>query len=484
MKARLAVGLGVVAALVLLVALLLREETPRGAEATPVASATEQQLPPSAVVERPEEALVVEQEAQPPSEPQLASPPPSDATPRDVDPLERDAEERLPEGWTPPPEEFGSVTVLVTSTPGRKPVEGVLVWLETDFEVGLYEMPEPGYSDAEGKVTFERTPVGLVRAWTAPVGTTPEIPVKLGELSTATVSLSSLRTVEGVVLTHSGQPAEGAEVWRIGLSVDHDVPRPIARSDASGHFKFWMNARDAVGLCARRGDELPSNVVGVPGNSPGTTERAEFVLGPNGKTLKVRVAGPRGEQIGNASVWISCGASRDLWQSLDTGARTSSFANLWCSTTDQNGIATVEGLPRACLDLVAVADGYDTKRVTIRLPHPEDPVTPFEVFRQELVVKDGQFDLALKRGVALEGQVFLPDGSPAVRAAVRHGEMNMPGSVTTYTDKDGYFRLHGVSAQACQVQAVLGEHRAQIYLPTVAEGTTRWWSPVLYYSPR
>jgi hypothetical protein len=480
MKARLAIGLGVVAALVLLVALLSREPARLDDAATPVSSAEEQQVRPAAAVEQPEEALVVEPQAQPLSEPQLATPAPSVAAPRSVEPLEPEVVERLPEGWTPPPEEFGSVTVFVTSTPGRKPVEGVLVWLETDFEVGLYEMPEPGYSDAEGKVTFERTPVGLVRAWTAPVGTTPEILVELGELSTATVSLSSLRTVEGVVLTHSGQPAEGADVWRLGLG----VLRPVARSDASGRFKFWMNDRDAVGLCARRGGELPSNIVGVPANSAGTTERVEFVLGANGQTLNVRVAGPMGERIRHASVWLSCGASPDLWQSLNTHPQATSFGNLWCSTTDQNGLATFEGLPRSYLNVVAVAGGYDTKRVQFRLPHPKDVASPFDAFLQELVVKDGQLDLTLSRSVALEGQVFLPDGSPAARAAVRCGNANMPGSVTTYTDKNGYFRLHGVPTRSCGVEARLGDYTTHADLPAVAEGTTRWWAPVLYYSPR
>lgn len=480
MNARLAIGLGATAALVLLVALLSREPTPSSSAATPAASAEERQVRPAPAVEQPEEALVFEPLVQPDDAADVTSSEASGARPRDVDPLERAAEERLPEGWTPPPEEFGSVTVLVTSTPGRKPVEGVLVWLETDFEVGLYEMPEPGYSDAEGKVTFERAPVGLVRAWTAPVGTTPEIPVKLGELSTATVSLSSLRAVEGVVLTHSGQPAEGAEVWRLGVG----VLRPVARSDASGRFKFWMNDRDAVGLCARQGGELPSNIVGVPANSAGTTERVEFVLGANGQSLNVRVAGPMGERISHASVWLSCGASPDLWQSLNTHPQATSFGNLWCSTTDQNGLATFEGLPRSYLNVVAVADGYDTNRAQFRLPHPKDVASPFDAFLQELVVKDGQLDLTLNRSVALEGQVFLPDGSPAVRAAVRHGEINMPGSVTTYTDNNGYYRLHGVSAQACQVDAVLGEHRAQISLPGVPDGTTRWWAPVLQYDGR
>jgi hypothetical protein len=391
----------------------------------------------------------------------------------------------LPEGWTPPPEEFGSVTVFVTSTPGRKPVEGVLVWLETDFEVGLYEMPEPGYSDAEGKVTFERTPVGVVRAWTAPVGTTPEIPVKLGELSTATVSLSSLRAVEGVVLTHSGQPAEGAEVWRIGLSVDHDVPRPIARSDASGHFKFWINGHGQPTLCARRGDELPSNQVTVPTNSPGTTERVEFVLGPKGQTLNVRVEGPMGEPVGNASVRVRCGASFDLWQTFATEPqRRFPSVDLWRSTTDQHGIATIDGVPRGVLGLVVVADGYDTHWVRVRLPHPEDPPELSSQDREATIVTDGRVDLTLGRGVALEGQVFLPDGSPAARAAVRCGNANMPGSVTTYTDKNGYFRLHGVPTRSCGVEARLGDYATGAVLPGVPDGTTRWWSPVLQYDGR
>ena len=166
--------------------------------------------------------------------------------------------------------------------------------------------------------------VGLVRAWTWPSGSASQVRVERGELATATVALDSLRSVEGVVLTHGGQPAEGADVWRLGLAVSHDVPRPIARSDTSGRFKFWINSHGQPTLCARRGDELPSNQVTVPTNSPGTTERVEFVLGPKGQTLTVRIEGPMGEPVGNASVWVRCGASFDLCRDSPPTARSDS----------------------------------------------------------------------------------------------------------------------------------------------------------------
>ncbi|MBL8803750.1 MAG: hypothetical protein JNN27_17240 [Planctomycetes bacterium] len=485
MNARLAIGLGATAALVLLVALLSREPTPSSSAATPAASAEERQVRPAPAVEQPEEAPVVEPQVQPPSEPQLASPAPSVAAPRSAEPLEPEVAERLPEGWTPPPEEFGSVTVFVISRKDRKPFEGVLVWSEPVGELGRYEMPEPLYSDAEGKVTFERVPAGRMRVCTLPVGSTPLINVRHGENSVATVWIGTvLRAVEGVVLTQRGEPAKGAEIWKAVLGPTGDIPRPLARTDESGQFRIWLGNPDGRLLCARRGDELPSNLVKVPRDPIGTTERVEFVLGPIGQKLEVRVFESAGKPIENAEVWVSCSSLLDLAQWKNFYGELGNFGNFWRSTSDAQGVATLGGVPRGVLYLAASADGFATEFVRLRLPHPEDPLERDEFELEAITVTDGRFDLTLSRGVVLEGRVLLPDGRPAVRAAVRHGHENRPGSVTKHTDKDGYFRLHGAPTGACGVWARLGDYATGAVLPPVADGTTRWWAPVLQYDGR
>jgi len=484
MKARLVVGLSATAALVLLVALLAREPAPSSSAATPAASAAERQVRPAPAVEQPDEALVVAPQVEPPSEPQVASPTPPVAAPRSVELLEPEVVERLPEGWTPPPEEFCSVTVFVTSRKDRKPFEGVLVWSEPVGEVSRYEMPEPLYSDAEGKVTFERVPAGRILVCTVPAGSTPLINVRHGENSVATVSIGTvLRAVEGVVLTQRGEPAKGAEIWKAVLAPTHDIPRPLARTDESGQFRIWLSNPDGRLLCARRGDELPSNLVKVPRDPIGIAERVELVLGPIGQKLEVRVFESAGKPIENAKVWVSCGGSLDLEQWRKFSGELG-WQHFWRSITDAKGVTTLEGLPRAELFLFASADGFVTEIVRLRLPHPEDPPERSEFELEPITVTDGRFELTLSRGVVLEGRVLLPDGRPAVRAAVRRGHENRPGSVTTHTDKQGYFRLHGVPTGPCDVWARLGDYATGAVLPPVADGTTRWWAPVLQYDGR
>lgn len=485
MNARLAIGLGATAALVLLVALLSREPTPSSSAATPAANAAESQVRPAPAVEQPKEALVVEPLVQPPSEPQLASPAPSVAAPRSAEPLEPEVAERLPEGWTPPPKQLGSVTVFVSSGVDGKPFEGALVWPESVGEVGRYEMPEPIHSDAYGNVTFERVPIGPVRVCTRPPGSQVLVHVTHAENSTARVSIGpQLRAIDGVVLTQRGDPAEGAEIWNVVLASTQDVPYPLARTDASGQFRIWLTDGSVRFRCARRGSELPSKIVGIPPNATGSAERVDFVLGPQGETLNVRVRGLNGKPIASANIWVSCNASPDLSQWREFSGSLGNTGNFWRSITDAQGVATLEGLPRGVLALIASVDGYVSESVQVRLPHPEDPPELAKFDNESIFVTNGRLDVTLRRGVVLEGRVLLPDGRPAVRAAVRYGSANRPGSVTTHTDDGGYYRLHGVPARFCHAWARLDDYAAQTKLPAVADGVTRWWSPVLYYSPR
>jgi hypothetical protein len=485
MKARLAVGLGVVAALVLLVALLSREPTARSSAATPAASAADRQVRPAPPVEQPEEALVVETQAQPPSEPQLASPPPSDATPRDVDPLERDAGERLPEGWTPPPEEFGSVTVFVTSGPDDRPVDDVLVWLESDGEIARRETCDPLYSDAAGMVTFERVPTGKVTVWTHPSSSQASVEVRQGERSTAIVLIGEwLRAIEGVVLESGGRPAEGAEVCDVTMWTP--LVRPRAHTNASGEFRLWVSGTWPERLFAVRGDSLPSDIVSIPPNPVGRTERVTFVLGPSGQRLSVLVVAPNGRPIENARVLLStsCGTSPDLQQWPGSEARSFPCRVAWSARSDSRGIASFESLPRDGLQLDVAAEGYVVAHCSVRVPGLEAAELSLESDLEAIAVKGRLFETVLVHGAPLEGRVLLPDGRPAQRAVVSHQGIGHNFFVSTRTDNHGYFRLHGVPSSACEVYARLDDYVARAKLPTVAEGTTRWWAPVLQYDGR
>jgi hypothetical protein len=392
----------------------------------------------------------------------------------------------LPEGWKPPHEEFGSLAVTVTSSPERTPLEGVRVWLEADREYGSWEMPEPLYTDADGRVMFERVSAGLVRVWSRPGGTTPLVRVPYGESASVEVRVGKwLRSVEGAVRTLDGEPASGAEIWDVRLRAAHDVPRPLTRTDESGKFRLWLTSGGDTYLCARRGDALPSNIARVPPNASGATEHVEFVLGPKGQRLEVLVTGPKREPIADASLSLrlTFELSPDLpqWRVFDGFGNSNA---LWRSQTDSTGLATFEGLPRGALLLNAAAHGHVADLIVIRLPHPEGPhPTSFADF-EVITVTNERFELTLLPGVTLEGRVLLADGLPAAGAIVRHRHGNDFGSVTTRADENGYFRLHGVPSSACTVHSRLGDFAAEEKLPAVAPDSTRWWAPVLRYDPR
>lgn len=484
MRARLTIGLGLAAVAALLLYLLLRNDAPPPEPAAaPEADAPAIEIERTPVAESPHVAAPVGPEVVEPASPPAKQPAPPRPAPAALAQQADVALERLPEDWTPPRDEFGSVTVIVTSRPDRKPLEGVLVWLESDLEYGLYELPEPLCSDLQGRVTFARVPAGDVRVWSRPRGTTPLVAVKDGEASSVALSVGGwLRAVEGVVLTSNGQPASGAEIWRPVLDPAHDLPGPLARTKDSGEFRFWLtNGADTL-LCARRGDALPSNIVCVLPNATGATERVELFLGPIGQQLEVRVVGPQGNSIAKARVWahLHSDFSLDLpqWSAFRSYSLTSS---LWRSQTDSLGHATLEGLPRGLLYVGAAADGYVSEEFAIRLPHPELPVQPSI---HTITVANGRCTLTLLPGATLEGRVRMPDGGPAARAAVRAGQENQISSVTTRTDESGYYRLHNVSTRSRRVYARLGDYGAVADLPPAAADATRWWAPVLLLDTR
>jgi hypothetical protein len=484
-NAWLVVGLSATAALVLLVALLAREPAPSSSAATPAASAAERQVRPAPAVEQPDEALVVESQVEPDDDADAASAEASDMTPRNDEPLEHDARERLPEGWTPPPKQLGSVTVFVTSGFDGHAFEGALVWTESFGEVGRYEMPEPIHSDAYGNVVFENVPAGPVHICTRPPGSKVLVHVTHGQNSAAKVTIGpQLRAIDGSVLTADGDPAEGAEIWNAVLDYTGDVPYPLARTDRSGQFRIWLTDNSVRFMCARRGAELPSHIVGIPQNATGSEERVEFVLGSVGETLQVHVRGLNGKAIENAGVWVSCSASPDLAQWRDFSSSRGGAGNFWRSKTDALGFATFEGLPRGVVSVTAAADGYVSESVQVRLPHPDDPPELSALDKTSIFVANRRLELVLGRGGVLEGRVLLQDGLPAVSAAVRYGSQHRPGSATTHTDSNGYFRLHAVPTRFCHVWARLGDYASQTGLPAVPDGVTRWWAPVLTYSPR
>lgn len=483
MRAPLAVGLGLAALAALLLYLLLRDGAPPSVPAAaPKADAPAIEFERTPVVESPHDAAPVEPEVVEPASPPAKQPAPPRPAPAALAQQSDVALERLPERWTPPRDEFGRVTVIVTSRPDRKPLEGVLVWLESDLEHGLYEMPEPLYTDVEGRATFERVPAGEMRVSSRPVGGNPRLAEIDGETSTVALSVGIwLRAVEGVVLTSNGQPASSAEIWPPVLDAAHDLPRPLARTDESGKFRLWLTNFGDSYLCARRGDALPSNIASIPPHADGTTERVELFLGPIGQTLEVRVVGPQGEIIANARVWACLTGERSLdlpqWSTIPMQPNN----KLWRSRTDSQGQATLEGLPRGLLYVGAAADGHVSEEFAIRLPHPELPVEPSF---HTITVADGRCTLTLLPGAMLEGRVRMPDGSPAARAAVRAGNENQIDSVTTRTDENGYFRLHNVSTRSRRVYARLGDLGASEDLPRAAADGTRWWSPVLRYDGR
>ncbi len=486
MRARLAIGLGLAAVAALLLYLLLRDDAPPSEPAAaPEADAPAIEFERTPVVESPHDAAPVEPEVAEPASPPVKQPAPPRPAPAALAQQAEVALERLPEDWTPPREEFGIVAVTVRSRPDRKPLEGVLVWLETEGEYGPWEMPEPRYTEFNGQATFERVPVGPARVWTEPRGGVPRVQVESDEISSVAVNLARQRSVEGFVRADDGSPASGAEIWDRVLAGAHFVERPLARTNDSGEFRLWINDNQDLYLCARGGDALPSNIVHVPSGLEGTTERVELVLGPKGQQLDVFVTGPNEERLEDATVSIRL--SHDASPDLPQWAAFSSIGSapaLWSSKSDASGVAKFDGLPRGRLTIEASAAGYVASHFEIRLPHPESPPEAPRDFWQVVTVADARVKVTLLPGVRLEGRAYLPNGLAAAGAVIRYRHLRRFGATTARADEHGYFRLDGVPTTSCTVYARVDEYRAEEQLPAVAPDATRWWAPVLRYDGR
>lgn len=486
MRARLAIGLGLAAVAAFLLYLLLRDDAPPSEPAAaPQAEIVASEVERTPVVESPASLPLDEPDVVEPASPPAAPLTPPRQAPHAPDPQADAAVERLPEGWTPPSEEFGIVAVTVRSTPERERLEGVLVWLETEGEYGPWGMPEPRYTESNGQATFERVPVGPAVVWTVPRGGVPRVQVESEAINSVVVHVERRRAVEGFVRTAGGSPASGAEIWDRVLAGAHFVERPLARTNDSGEFRLWVNDNQDLYLCARSGDALPSNIVHVQSGLEGTTERVELALGPKGQQLDVFVTGPKDEPIADATVSIRLvySPSPDLPQWAEFTGRGSAPA-LWSSKSDATGVAKFEGLPRGGLTIEASAEGFVASHFEIRIPHPQSPPAAPKSFWQVITVTDARLKITLLPGVRLEGRAYLQSGLAAADAVVRYRHQGKFSAVTARADENGYFRLDGVPTTTCTAYARVGDHQAEAQLPAVAPGTTRWWAPVLRYDGR
>lgn len=266
-------------------------------------------------------------------------------------------------------------------------------------------------------------------------------PVDLG-----TIELRPGERLEGYVTDSEGNALEGAEVTigdeqsallaRFG---DTGAGEPDTLSDATGFFRLSDLAPDTpiALIVARRGY---------------VTEAVSSVRLPRAEPLTVAL-----EAASDVSGWILdgdgsgiAGASVRLNQSLggiSFGRRGPQEMTVAVEESDGDGYFLFEGVSPGKSSIVAKAAGFREGRLG------------------ELEVPQGEhladLELTLEVGAAIVGQVFAPDGRPAIGARV--GVVTEERQPTSFfdrvtTDGEGRYRLEGLAPGTVSIEADHEDH--------------------------
>lgn len=237
------------------------------------------------------------------------------------------------------------------------------------------------------------------------------------------------RTLSGTIHTIDGQPVAGAEV--VVTRDEEAVARSLSADDGSfaiagldaGYFALFA-FKDAVGA-AERAEVRPYDTV------------EPFVLQPMGAIHGRVVEEATGDAIGGLALVLSNYGSRCAFQRYFEGLRVHQFRTI----TDSEGRFVFANLcPAKYL--------FDYEIYSSEYAFPGYQAPPLTVTLGE--GETHTLDIALERGVTIQGVVTAGNGAPVERASVqvfssRHAFLQM---INVLTDADGRYTMRGLPARA------------------------------------
>lgn len=212
-----------------------------------------------------------------------------------------------------------AITVL---NPDRGPAEGVPVYWQGEGRYGSGSVPEPVLTDAEGRVevAFGRPMHERARAMAAAVAQDVERDLAGAEVIDAEVQReATIRLVQGAYVTGSAETAEGEPIVDVGVEVSTeregwDTQLPVsAATDEEGRFRLGP-LPTGMALMIGPSWDYRSNVLSpdlqhfrdtitlAPGE---TRELQQWVIAPEGLTLRGLVLDAEGDPVEGAVVWYA-----------------------------------------------------------------------------------------------------------------------------------------------------------------------------------
>lgn len=379
---------------------------------------------------RPPESHSVTPGDPPPSHSALPSPAP--ARPVAVAKLSATEEEPDPgaavEEAAPTPT-TGDVLVTVIRAVRNEPA--------ADIEVRLvpHDRPSPAWrrsfatTDASGQANFEgllpgRYVLGFDRAY--PETRWPTIEVAAGAMTETRLRLREGIRVEGTVVDLANVPVADADVLVSQDEFDGFSAHPLTTSGPDGRFSIDGVDRGRY-VSARKEGYAPSSQHAVNANT-GETTQLRLVLPEAGGEVTGRILDFQSGVIPNAIVMVG---NRDV----SHGSYAVKAAPV-VTRSDVDGAFSASGVSAGMTPVVARAPGFAPQEATVLV---EAGRTSF-------------LDLALERGVVVQGFVLTSSGAPVEDASLLVGTEQSfvkgtdPLVTTTRSDSDGRYRLAGLAA--------------------------------------
>ncbi len=321
-----------------------------------------------------------------------------------------------------------AVTGRVLDAASRQPLAGALVWC---MACRAAPWTRSG-GDGAFRLLLERDGPSALSAAAAGHVTGSAWRIEPGR--PVAFELPPAAALAGVVVDGAGRPVPGVTVraeprgddsWR-----DMSDHHPAAVSGAGGRFRLsGLAARRLYEVVARHEAHAPARLLVRAPEPGGKAPPLRLVLSP-GRSVVGRVIDPEGAPVAGAAVTVH--RSR---RSLDGDGRV---------TEGGGGSAASDAAGRFRLPHLAAGD-YEL--LVARQGFAEPPRLEFAV--PEGVGEVDLGDLALERGVALEGRVVASKGAPIEGASVqvqpRMGDFGFESSWRSdqeaQTDADGRFRI-------------------------------------------
>ena len=254
--------------------------------------------------------------------------------------------------------------------------------------------------------------------------------------------------IDGLVSGEDGAPLEGVKVrMRPGgggllalvtpsgmPGTGGDEPPPDGVTGSDGRFVVeGLRPGEPVSLSFEREGYVDARESGIV---PPRAEPLEIVMHPASK-VSGRVVDSGGKPIPRAQVGMARRKAADL------GGNSIILTTRQDARADGEGVFVFENVDPGKVSLNAVSPGWQAARLDgVEVPTGKDV--------------EG-IEISLRRGAAVEGRVFTPDGRPAVAAYVspsgeeRSEPVRIAGGVAT--DGDGWYRIEGLAPGRVSIEA-------------------------------